>query len=140
LKSPPVLRPPHSWDKLFILQVDASDFGVGAILSQLDEEQEHPVAFAFASRKLQPREMKLSTTEKECLAIVWAVETFRYYLFGRKFKLQTDHNPLVWLNQVKNKNRKLLGWSLTGLQEYDIELEHKCGEKHVNVDALSRMP
>ncbi|CAB4001952.1 Retrovirus-related Pol poly from transposon [Paramuricea clavata] len=84
-------------------------------------------------------EMKLSTTEKECLAIVWAVETFRYYLFGRKFILQTDHNPLVWLNQVKNKNRKLLRWSLT-LQEYDIELEHKCGEKHVNVDAVSRMP
>ncbi|CAB4043387.1 Retrovirus-related Pol poly from transposon, partial [Paramuricea clavata] len=80
-------------------------------------------------------EMKLSTTEKECLAIVWAVETFRYYLFGRKFILQTDHNPLVWLNQVKNKNRKLLRWSLT-LQEYDIELEHKCGEKHVNVDAF----
>jgi phospholipid-translocating ATPase len=137
LKSPPVLRPPN-WDNLFILQVDASDFGVGAILSQLDMEgQEHPVA--FASRKLQPREMKLSTTEKECLAIVWAVEMFRYYLFGRKFKLQTDHNPLVWLNQVKNKNRKLLRWSLT-LQEYDIELEHKIGEKHVNVDALSRLP
>ena len=49
------------------------------------------------------------------------------------------HNPLVWLNQVKNKNRKLLRWSLT-LQEYDIELEHKIGEKHVNVDALSRLP
>ena len=137
LKSPPVLRPPN-WDNLFILQVDASDFGVGAILSQLDmEEQGNPVA--FASRKLQPREMKLSTTEKECLAIVWAVEMFRYYLFGRKFKLQTDHNPLVWLNQVKNKNRKLLRWSLT-LQEYDIELEHKIGEKHVNADALSRLP
>ena len=106
LKSPPILRPPH-WDELFILQVDASDFGVGAILCQVDNEgQEHPVV--FASRKLQPREIKLSTTEKECLAIVWAVETFRYYLFGRKFILQTDHNPLVWLNQVKNKNRKLL--------------------------------
>ena len=136
LKSPPILRPPY-WDELFILQVDASDFGVGAILCQVDnEEQEHPVV--FASRKLQPREIKLSTTEKECLAIVWAVETFRYYLFGRKFILQTDHNPLVWLNQVKNKNRKLLRWSLT-LQEYEIEVEHKCGKKHVNVDALSRM-
>ncbi len=57
LKSPPVLRPPH-WDNLFILQVDASDFGVGAILSQLDMEgQEHPIV--FASRKLQPRKMKL---------------------------------------------------------------------------------
>ncbi|CAB3985651.1 Hypothetical predicted protein [Paramuricea clavata] len=137
LKSPPILRP-HHWDELFILQVDVSDYGVGAILCQLDNEgQDHPVV--FASRKLQPKEMKLSTTEKECLAIVWAVEIFRYYLFGRKFILQTDHNPLVWLNQVKNKNMKLLRWSLT-LQEYDIELEHKCGEKHVNVDALSRMP
>ncbi len=90
-------------------------YGMGAILSQLDENnEEHPIA--FASRKLQPRELKLATVEKECLAIVWAVETFRYYLFGRKFKLQTDHNPLVWLNQVKNKNRELLRWSLT-LQE-----------------------
>ena len=53
--------------------------------------------------------------------MVWAVETFRYYLFGRRFKLQTDHSPLVWLNQVKNKNRKLLRWSLT-LQEYYIEI------------------
>ena len=91
------------------------------------------------SRKLQPREIRLSTTEKECLAIVWAVEVFRYYLLGRKFRLQTDHNPLVWLNHVKNKNRKLLRWSLV-LQEYDFEIEHKHGEKNVNVDALSRMP
>ena len=133
MKSPPILRPSH-WDELFILQVD---FGVGAILCQVDNEgQEHLVV--FVSRKLQPREIKLCPTEKECLAIVWAVETFRYYLFGRKFILQTDHNPLVWLNQVKNKNRKLLRWSLT-LQEYEIEVEHKCGKKHVNVDALSRM-
>ena len=68
---------------------------------------------------------------------MWAVETFRY-LFRRRFKLQTDYNPLVWLNQVKNKNRKLLRWSLT-LQEYDIEIEHKTGERYVNVDALSRL-
>jgi hypothetical protein len=90
LKNPPVLRPPH-WDEPFSLQVDASNRGLGAILSQEDESgDEHPIA--YASRKLQPREQKLSTTEKECLAIVWAVELFRYYLFGRTFKLQTDHN------------------------------------------------
>jgi hypothetical protein len=136
LTSPPVLRPP-CWDRGFILKTDASGYGMGAILSQLDENnEEHPIA--FASRKLQPRELKLATVEKECLAIVWAVETFRYYLFGRKFKLQTDHNPLVWLNQVKNKNRKLLRWSLT-LQEYEIEYEHKAGENNVDADALSRI-
>ena len=82
--------------------------------------------------------MKLATIEKECLAIVWAVEIFRYYLFGREFKLQTDHNPLVWLNQVKDKNRKLLRWSLT-LQEYEMEYEYKAGEKNVDADALSRI-
>ena len=135
LQNPPVLRPPH-WDQEFILQVDASNRGLGAILSQQDKEGlEHPIA--YASRKLQPREEKLSTTEKECLGIVWAVELFRYYLFGRKFRLQTDHNPLVWLNQVHDKNRKLLRWSVT-LQEYDMQVEHKSGKNNSNVDAHSR--
>ena len=72
-----------------------------------------PGCMAYASRKLQPREEKLSTIEKECLGIVWAVELFRYYLFGRSFVIQTDHNPPIWLNQARDKNRKLLRWSLT---------------------------
>ena len=136
LQQPPILRPPH-WDQEFILQVDASNRGLGAILSQKDQEGlEHPVA--FASRKLQPREEKLSTTEKECLGIVWAVERFRYYLFGRKFRLLTDHNPLVWLNQVRDKNKKLLRWSVT-LQEYEMVVEHRKGRNSSNVDALSRL-
>jgi len=136
LTGPPVLRPPH-WDEPFIVQVDASNRALGAILCQRDQnDDEHPIV--YASRKLQPREEKLSTTEKECLAIVWAVELFRYYLYGRKFLLQTDHNPLVWLNQVRDKSQKLLRWSIT-LQEYDMDIQHKSGKECVNVDALSRM-
>ena len=128
MQNPPVLRPPH-WDEEFILQVDASSRGLGAILSRKDQNgEEHPIA--YASRKLQPREQK-------CLGIVWAVELFRYYLFGRSFNLQTDHNPLVWLNQVRDKSRKLLRWSIT-LQEYDMKVEHKSGKQNCNVDALSR--
>lgn len=135
MQNPPILRPPH-WEEEFILQVDASNRGLGAILSQKDQNgEEHPIA--YASRKLQPREQKLSTTEKECLGIVWAVELFRYYLYGRTFRLQTDHNPLVWLNQVRDKSRKLLRWSIT-LQEYDMKVEHKSGKQNCNVDALSR--
>ena len=135
MQNPPVLRPPH-WEDEFVLQVDASNRGLGAILSQKDQEgEEHPIA--YASRKLQPREQKLSTTE-ECLGIVWAVELFRYYLYGRTFKLQTDHNPLVWLNQARDKSRKLLRWSIT-LQEYDMVVEHKSGKQNCNVDALSRV-
>ena len=83
MQNPPVLRPPH-WEDEFVLQVDASNRGLGAILSQKDQEgEEHPIA--YASRKLQPREQKLSTTAEECLGIVWAVELFRYYLHGRTF-------------------------------------------------------
>ena len=127
LMDAPVLSPPL-WNRDFIVQVDASNRGLGAILSQNDEQgEEHPIV--YASRKLQPREEKLSTTEKECLAIVWALELFRYYLYGRRFLLQTDHNPLVWLARVRDKSRKLLRWSLT-LQEYDLELiQHKSGQR-----------
>ena len=78
-----VLRPPH-WEDEFVLQVSTSNRGLRAILSQKDQEgEEHPIV--YASRKLQPREQKLSTTEKEYLGIVWAVEQFRYYLYGRTF-------------------------------------------------------
>ena len=85
------------------------------------------------------REQKLSTTEKECLGIVWAVGLFQYYFYGPTFELQTDHHsPLVWLNQVCNKSRKLLRWSIT-LQEYDMVVEHKSGKQNCNVDALSKV-
>ena len=134
MQNPPVLRPPH-WEE-FILQVDALNRGLGAILSKKDQHgEEHPIA--YASRKLQPREQKLSTTEKECLGTVWAVELFCYYLYGCTFRLQTDHNPLLWLNQVRDKSQKLLRWSIT-LQEYDMKVENKNGKQNCNVDALSR--
>ena len=104
----------------------------GAILCQLDDEgNEHPVV--LASRKLFLREERLSTSEKECLGVVWAVESFRYYLYGRHFILETDHNPLVWLSRVRDKSKKLLRWSLT-LQEYDMEVKHKKGSENKNVD------
>ena len=84
----PILRSPDS-DK-FILQTDASDRGIGAVLTQHDAEgNEHPVA--FYSRKLLPREQRYSTIKKECLAIKAATHTFRVYLLGKKFTIQTDH-------------------------------------------------
>ena len=68
---------------------------------------------------------------------MWAVEWLRPYLYGRKFTLQTDHNPLVWLNRVKDRNQKLLRWSMI-LQEYDLDIRYKKGKEHTNADALSR--
>ena len=78
------------FEKTFIPQTDASNYGVGAVLSQTDGEGvDHPVA--YFSRKLLDREQKYSTTEKECLAIKLAVKAFQMYLLGRPFIIQTDH-------------------------------------------------
>eukprot|EP00731_Ephydatia_muelleri_P021177 Em0013g904a len=110
LCSDPVLRSPN-FEKQFILQTDASNRGIGAVLSQCDEEgQEHPVA--YYSRKLLPREERYSTVEKECLAIKEAIHHFRTYLLGRQFKVETDHQALVWMDRLKDTNARLTRWSL----------------------------
>ena len=116
---------------------DASDHGIGAVLCQIDEKgEEHPIQ--YISRKLLPRECNYPTVERECLAIVWAVGTLNPYLYGREFTVQTDHNPLIWLDSISSKNRRLIRWSLT-LQEYQIKIVHKRGVENGNADALSRM-
>jgi phospholipid-translocating ATPase len=133
----PILRSPD-FEKEFILQTDASDIGVGAVLSQLDEEGKD-CPLAYYSRKLLPREQKYSTVEKECLAIRLAVEHFRVYLLGKPFTIHTDHRSLVWLNRFKDKNGRLTRWSLA-LQPYIFKVVHKAGAKNGNADALSRIP
>ena len=136
LSSSPVLRSPD-FQKPFILQTDASDFGVGAVLSQEDENgDDHPVA--YFSRKLLPREQRYSTIEKECLAIKLATHAFRVYLLGRQFTIQTDHRALEWLDRLKENNSRLTRWSLA-LQPYDFVVQHRAGGKNGNADALSRL-
>lgn len=135
LASTPVLRNPD-FSKPFYLQTDASDRGISAILSQFDDNgQEHPIA--YQSRKLLARECAYPTIEKECLAIVWGTQKYHPYLYGRHFTIQTDHQPLTWLQRVKTKNQKLLRWSLV-LQQYKFELQHKKGTLNGNADGLSR--
>ena len=100
LCSQPVLMSPN-FQKEFVLQTDALDRGVGAVLSQMDDEgNDRPIA--YYSHKLLPRQAKYSTVEKECLAIKLAVQTFHPYLMGQKFRIQTDHRSLEWLNNVKD--------------------------------------
>ena len=94
----PILQNPD-FGRRFLLQTDASDRGVGAVLSQKDDtEQDRPIA--YFSRKLLPRECRYSTVEKECLAIKLGVEAFKVYLLGKEFTIQTDHRALVWLNRL----------------------------------------
>lgn len=131
----PMLESPD-FNRQFVVQTDASDRGVGAVLSQRDDSgEEHPVA--YYSRKLLPREVKYSTIEKECLAIKLACQAFRVYLLGRPFVIQTDHRALQWLDRLKENNARLTRWSLS-LQPFKFTINHQAGKANSNADALSR--
>ena len=86
---------------------------------------------------LHGAELNYGITEKECLAVVWAVKQFRHYLHGAKFTVITDHSALVWLMNIKDPNGRLARWSIY-LQAFDMEIVHKKGKEHGNADCLSR--
>ena len=134
LVTPPVLHLPDP-QKPFILQTDASSVGLGAVLLQEHSDEKFPVA--YASRKLLPREQAYSTIEKECLAILWSVQKFQTYLCGQEFLLQTDHQPLTYLNQAKTSNARIMRWALQ-LQPYRFRLQSIKGKENVGADYLSR--
>lgn len=94
----------------------------------------HPVC--YPSRTLKKEELNYSTTEKELLAIVWATKRLRQYLLERKFIIQTDHQALKWLFNVKDPSSRLLRWGLR-LEEYEYEIEYKKGKENTAADALS---
>ena len=134
----PLLQYPD-FKKPFTVSTDASNYGIGGVLSQKSLNLKGDLPIAYASRTLTDTEINYSTIEKELLAILFCVETFRPYLYGRRFKLETDHRPLVWLHNVKNPGSKLLRWRLR-LSEYDYDIVYKKGVMNSNADALSRNP
>lgn len=135
LMNDPILSYPD-FEKEFIVTTDASHYALGAVLSQGIIGCDKPIA--FASRTLNDNEINYSTTEKELLAIVWATKYFRPYLFGRKFTIVTDHQPLRWLVNLKEPNSRLTRWKLK-LAEYDYKVVYKKGISNTNADALSRV-
>lgn len=134
-KEPILQYPVFSED--FLLTTDASNYAIGAILSQGEIGKDLPIA--YASRTLNKAECNYSTIERELLAIVWAVQHFRPYLYGRKFTILTDHRPLTWLFNCKDPSSRLIRWRLK-LEEYSYEIRYKPGRINSNVDALSRNP
>lgn len=135
LISAPILTCPD-FSRPFVLQTDASTSGLGAILSQ--EYPEGEKAIAYASRGLTAAEKKFSTTEQECLAVLWAIEKFRPYLEGMKFCVVTDHMALKWLNSLKDPQGRLARWAVK-LQQYDFTIQHRAGKLNKAADALSRV-
>ena len=121
--------------KTFILRTDASNVGIGAVLLQETEEGKFPVA--YASRKLLDREVNYSVVEKECLAVIWGVQKFHTYLYGKHFILETDNMPLVYLNKSKESNGRLMRWALL-LQAYRFTVVAIKGKNNVGADYLSR--
>lgn len=132
----PVLQSPD-FRRRFLVQVDASGVGLGAVLAQGEPGEEHPVL--YLSRKLLPRETRYSTIEKECLAVKWALDSLRYYLLGREFDLETDHRALTWIQSMKDRNARVTRWYLE-LQPFRFCVRHKAGKENVTADFLSRLP
>ncbi|KAJ8337405.1 hypothetical protein SKAU_G00386250 [Synaphobranchus kaupii] len=123
-----------------IVTTDASDYGIGAVLTQLHGDNEKTVA--FASRTLSDCERKYSTVEKEALGCLWATEKWRTYLWGRQFTLRTDHSPLTTLLSTKGLGRagmRIARWSAR-LLSFHYSIEYKPGRENVTADCLSRLP
>lgn len=136
LTSAPVLAYPVSTGR-FILDTDASNYGVGAVLSQEQDGVEKVIA--YGSKTLSRSQRGYCTTYRELLAVVIFVKLFKHYLYGKNFLLRTDHSSLVWLTNFKEPEGMVARW-LAMLGTYDFDVQHRRGTLHGNADALSRRP
>ncbi|KAK4309250.1 hypothetical protein Pmani_007956 [Petrolisthes manimaculis] len=136
LMEAPVLPYPDPGNR-YLLDTDASAEGVGAVLSQVREGQEHVIAY-YSAKFSQP-ERNYCVTRKELLAVVKSLEHFHSYLYGAEFTIRTDHAALRWLKTLKVPEGQLARW-LGRLEQYNYHVEHRPGRVHINADSLSRRP
>ncbi|KAL7868836.1 hypothetical protein SRHO_G00102200 [Serrasalmus rhombeus] len=137
LATSPVLQAPN-FDKPFCLAVDASESGAGAVLLQCDlNSVEHPVC--YYSKKFNRHQQAYSTVEREALALILAIQHFEVYLGSSStlITVYTDHNPLVFIDRMRNQNQCIMRWSLI-LQHYPLKIQHIRGRDNIIADALSR--
>ncbi|KAH9718388.1 hypothetical protein KPL71_022206 [Citrus sinensis] len=135
LTSAPVIQPPN-WDLPFEIMCDASDYAVGAALGQRVGKLPHVIY--YASRTLNDAQLNYSTTEKELLAVIFALEKFRSYLIGSKVIVYSDHATIRYLLIKKDAKPRLIRWILL-LQEFDLEILDKRGSENLVADHLSRL-
>jgi hypothetical protein len=122
---------------MFVPDTDASGDAIGVELSQIQEGMGKPIAYGSLSLRRDQR--KYCTTRKELLAVVRFTRMYRHYLLGSRFIVRTDHHSLIWLLNIKSSHDQLARW-LEELNQYNMEIHHRPGRKHTNVDAMSRLP
>jgi len=131
----PILGMPTD-EGTFYLDCDASDVGLGAVLSQSQNGCEK--VLAFGSRALSKAERNYDVTRRELLDIVFGLKTYKQYVIGH-FVIRTDHAALQWLRKIPEPMAQLARW-LTFIEQFDFEVSHRAGSKHGNADRLSRKP
>jgi len=136
LTSSPILSLPREEGEL-VLDTDASNFGIGAVLSQKQDGVEKVIS--YFSRVLNRAERNYCVTRRELLSIVESIKAFHHYLYGRKFVVRTDHASLKWLLSFKDVEGQLARW-MEKLQHYEFEIIYRKGKFHANADGLSRRP
>ena len=128
----------HDLEQPFILYTDASKIAISAVLLQRDNSGVER-AISFFSKKLSQAQQNYSTFERECLAIICALEHFRVYLLGRTFRLRTDHRALAWLFSKEPKaSARISGWLAT-LIKYPIVIEYVRESENSIADAFLRL-
>ena len=132
-----ILSYPMLQDQPFLLDTDASNVGVGAVLSQVQDGEEKVIC--YYSKCLSRSERKYCTTRKELLSVVLAVKHFHHYLIGNHFTVRSDHGSLQWLLRFKNCEGQIARWIET-LSAYTFTIIHRAGRVHNNADSMSRRP
>ena len=135
LITPPILAYPD-FSIPFQIFTDASNYGIGAILSQNQNNKE--VVISYKSRHLKPAELKYATIEKEALGVVFAIKQFKHYLLDNEFLVISDHRPLQWLDSFKDENGRIGRWAVQ-LANLKYKITYKPGKTHQNADCLSRI-
>lgn len=135
LTTPSVLAFPD-FGKTFYISVDASNYAVGGYISNDPPPHDHPIE--YYSKTLNSAQKNYSTTEKELLAIIMAIEQFRHFIWGKHFVVHTDHQALTYLFNANKTNSRLLRWKLT-LAEYSFDIIHRKGSNNTVSDCLSRI-
>ncbi|CAF4150636.1 unnamed protein product, partial [Adineta steineri] len=137
LTTAPIMNTPN-FEQSFILEVDACEYGLGAVLTQEYDNKKYVIA--YASRTLSAIERKYGATEREALAIVWATKHFRVYIEGSTVLIRSDCKALEWLRNAKDITGRLARWAMK-LSAYQIEnIQYRPGKQNANADSLSRNP